>query len=75
MGRQRNRTQIKEQKKYSEKELNGMEANNLWDTEFKRMVKRMLKELSENYNSIKKDIETIKITSHKLIIHLKLIVH
>ena len=37
-----------------------MEASTLLDIEFKIMVIRMLKKLSENYNSIKKDIETIK---------------
>ena len=47
-------------------ELNEMEASKLSDTEFKRMVIRMLKELtgnykelSGNYNSMKKEIETI----------------
>ena len=37
-----------------------MEASKLPNTEFKIMVTRMLKELSENLNSMKKDIETIK---------------
>ena len=37
-----------------------MVASKLEDTEFKTMVTMMLKELSENFNSIKKDIETIK---------------
>ena len=32
----------------------------LVDAEFKTLVVRMLKELSENFNSIKKDMETIK---------------
>ena len=39
---------------------NEMEARKLPDTEFKTMVIRMLKELSENFNSMKKDTETIK---------------
>ena len=51
---------MKEQEKYPEKELNQMEASKPPDTEFKTMVMRILKELSENFNSIKKDIETIK---------------
>ena len=59
MKRQRNSLQIKEQEKSPEKELNKMEANNLPDTEFKTMVIRMLKKLSEDFNSIKMDIETI----------------
>ena len=46
--------------------LNEMETGNLPDIEFKRMVIRMLKELSENYKELsgtyinmKKDIETL----------------
>jgi len=48
-----------------EKELNEMEASKLPDTEFKTMVIKMLKEhsendkeLSENFNRIKEDMET-----------------
>ena len=41
------------------KELNEIEASNLSDIEFKIMVKRMFMELSENYISMKKDIETM----------------
>ena len=48
------------------KELNEMEVSKQSDIEFKRMVIRMLRELtdnykklSENYNSMKKEIETI----------------
>ena len=52
--------QMKEQIKTPEKELNNMMTSNLLDAEFKTMVIRMLKELSENMNSIKKDTETIK---------------
>ena len=43
-----------EQIKTSEKELNEMEISNLSDAEFKTLVIRMLKELSEDLNSIKK---------------------
>ena len=50
---------MKEQNKTPEKEPNKMEARKLPDTEFKTMVIRMLKELSENFNSIKKDIDII----------------
>lgn len=43
-----------------------MESSNLLDTEFKRLVIKMLKELSENFSKerecIKKDIETNKQT-------------
>ena len=46
--------QVKEQIKTPEKELNEMEVSNLTDAEFKTLVIRMLKELSEDLNSIKK---------------------
>ena len=46
--------QMKEQIKTLEKELNKMKKSNLWSAEFKTLVIRMLKELSENFNSIKK---------------------
>ena len=48
------------------KRLNEMDAKKLSDTEFKRMVIRLLKELTDNYmelngnhNSMKKEVETI----------------
>ena len=53
MRRQRNMAQMKEQIKTPEKELNQMEISNLWDAEFKTLVIRMLKELSEDLSSIK----------------------
>ena len=46
--------QMKEQVKTPEKELNEMEISNLSDVEFKTLVIRMLKELSEDLSSIKK---------------------
>ena len=54
MRRQRNMAQMKEQMKTPEKELNKTEISNLSDAEFKTPVIRMLKELSENINCIKK---------------------
>ena len=54
MRRQRNMVQIEEQNKTPCKELNEMEISNLSDEEFKTLVIRMLKELSENLNSIKR---------------------
>ena len=54
MKRQRNMAQLQEQKNTPEKELNKMETSNLLDEEFKTLVIRMLSELSENFNSIKK---------------------
>ena len=46
---------MKGQIKPPEKELNKMEISNLSDAEFKTLFIRMLKELSEDLNSIKKD--------------------
>ena len=46
--------QIKEQIKSPEKGLNKMEISNLSEVEFQTLVIRMLKELSEDLNSIKK---------------------
>ena len=54
MRRQRNVVQMKQQTKIPEKELNKMEIENLSDAEFKTLVIRMLKELSEDLNRIKK---------------------
>ena len=54
MRRQRNMAQMKEQIKTLEKATNKIEISNLSDAEFKTLVIRMLKELSEDLNSIKK---------------------
>ena len=51
---------MKEQEESAGKEVNKIEAENLPNTEFKVMVIRMFKELSEDYNSMKKDLETKK---------------
>ena len=48
MRRQRDMVQMKEKKKTPEKELNKMEISNLSDAEFKPLVIRMLRELSED---------------------------
>ena len=45
---------MKEQIKTPERELSKMEISNLSDAEFKTLVIRMLKELSEDISSIKK---------------------
>ena len=45
---------MKEQIKTPEKEVNKMEISNLSDAEFKTLVIRMLKELSEDVNNIKR---------------------
>ena len=47
-------TQVKEQIKTPEKELNEVEISSLSDAEFKTLVIRMLKEISEDLNSIYK---------------------
>ena len=54
MRRQSNMAQMKEQIKTPEKGLNKMEKSNLSDAEFKTLVIRMLKKLSEDLKSIKK---------------------
>ena len=55
MRRQRNMAQMKKQVKTEKKkkELYKMEISNLSDAEFKIQVIRMLKEISEDLNSIK----------------------
>ena len=60
MWRQRNVSQMKEQNKTPYKELTKMETSNLLDAEFKTLVIRMLKELSENLKSITKIQAEIK---------------
>ena len=53
---------MKELEETPEKELNErMEAKNLSDMEFKVIVIWMLNKPTVNYNSMKKDIETITI--------------
>ena len=54
MKKQNNMAQMKEQIKTPVKELNKREISNLSDAEFKTLGIRMLKELSEDLNSIKK---------------------
>ena len=48
--------QMKEQNKTPEKELSKTETANLSDAEVKRLVIRMLKELIEYINNIKKEM-------------------
>ena len=45
---------MKEQIETPEKEVNKMEISNLSDPEFKTVVIRMLKELSEDLNALKR---------------------
>ena len=54
MRRQRNMAQMKEWIKTPEKELNKMEISHLSDAEFKTLVIRILKELTEDLNTIKR---------------------
>ena len=51
---------MKEQNKTPERELNEMEITNLSDAEFKTLVIRMLKEVLEYDNKIKKTQEEMK---------------
>ena len=62
MRRQRNMAQMKKQIKTPEKELNETEISNLSDAEFKTLFIRMLKELSEDLSSIKKNPSLLKDT-------------
>ena len=59
---QRTMVQIKEQSKTPEKEVNKMEISNPADAKFKTLVIRMLKELSEDLNSIKNTQSEMKDT-------------
>ena len=66
-------TERKEEDKALEKELNKMETRNLPDAEFRTLVISMLSELRgrvdelrENFNSIEKDLETMKKTQSTL---------
>ena len=58
--------QMKEQSKTSEKELNEIEISNLSDAEFKTLVIRMLKELSEDLSSIRKIQSEMKDTLNEI---------
>ena len=51
---------MREKNKALEKELNKMETMNIPEAKFKTLAMRMLKKLSENFNSIKKKMKTIK---------------
>ena len=57
--------QMKEQIK-TEKELNEMEISNLSDAEFKTLITRVLKEISEDLSSIKKAQSEMKYTLIKI---------
>ena len=52
MGRQKKNMQSKGMEDSPVKELNKMEVSKLSDTEFKIMVIRMLKELTDNYKEL-----------------------
>ena len=67
MRRQRNMAQMKDQVNTPEKELNEMEIINLLESEFKTLVIRMLKELSEDLRGIKKTQSETKDTLNEII--------
>ena len=58
--------QMKEQSQTPEKELNEMEIANLSDAEFETLVIRMLKQLTEYSNNIKKTQEEMKVTQSEI---------
>ena len=58
-------SQMKEQNKTPENKLNKIQTNNQLDAEFKTLVIRMLNELSEDLNSIKKKKKKKKKTIKK----------
>ena len=60
MRKQRKMAQMKGQIRTPEKKLNEMKTSSLSDAEFKTLVIRMLKELSEDLNSIKKTQSEMK---------------
>ena len=60
MGRQRKNLQLKRMEDSPVKELNEMEASKLSDVEFERMVIRMLKELTENYKELSGNYNSMK---------------
>ena len=57
MRRQRNMTQMKEQNKTPEKELNKIEIANILDAEFKTLLIRLLRELTEYNHKIKEEMK------------------
>ena len=63
MRRQKNTVQMKKKNNTPEtKKLNKMEINNLSNAQFKTLVIRMLKELIEYFNGIKKTQAEMKVT-------------
>ena len=60
MWRQGNNLQSKGVEDSQIKELNEMEASKLSDIEFKRMVIRMLKEITENYKEPSENYNSMK---------------
>ena len=58
-------SQMKEHIKSPEKELNKMEISNLSDVEFKALVVKMLKKISEALSSIKKSSQKQRIPETK----------
>ena len=67
MGRQRNNSQMKGKEEVSETMLKEEEASQLSDNEFKAMVIRKLKELTENYQKLQGNYNelTAKLYQHE----------
>ena len=61
MGRQKKNIQLKGMEDSPLKEINKIEVSKLSDIEFKRMVIRMLKELTDNYKEMSENLSLIHI--------------
>ena len=61
MRTQRNMSQMKEQNKTPEKELKEADITSLSDAEFKTLVIRLLKKLTDHGNKIKKSQDEMKV--------------
>ena len=60
MGRQKKNMQSKGMEDFPLKELNEMEVSKQSDIEFKRMVIRMLRELTDNYKKLSENYNSMK---------------
>ena len=60
MGRKKNMSQMKQQEESPSSGLNEMNTSKIPDKEFETIATRTLRKPSENFNSLKKDKETIK---------------
>ena len=66
MRRQRNMAQMKEENKTPQNELNKKEITGLSEAEFKTLVIRMLKELTEYGKKIREEMKVNKVKERKI---------